>query len=399
MGRTFARFAACWLPVALSALSACSDILGLQQPIAAIVPCAADEDCGPRARCEHESCLYEPCEANRARCAGGTVLRCGEDSTWEREACPAGCKNGECVTPNSCANNPLCAGDESCCKSQLIERASIELRYYYPDAASQSGGTADDRVVRDVSPFMLDRFEVTLGRFKLFYRAYNFGSRTPPEGSGAHPAYPESGWQESWSDNPNLMPGSQIGLEGSLHRNEHNLDDDPDDVPVRGVNWYVAMAFCIWDGGRLPTEAEWAYAAFGGEDDRNYPWQDVAIGAPITHELARYSDATETQSEPAAVGSYTAGQGAFAQHDMAGNLAEWVADAYKDRLDATCSAASSRSNHECLAIEDSDRHVLRGGSYLDSGELLANVRRVGMRSSFARPYVGFRCARDLEPPR
>lgn len=83
------------------------------------------------------------------------------------------------------------------------------------------------------------------------------------------------------------------------------------DHPVVNVSWEDAMAFCRWAGGRLPTEAEWEYAARGGREGSQYPW-----GNEISPANANYSG-----RETTAVGSYS--PNGFGLFDMAGNVWEW----------------------------------------------------------------------------
>lgn len=151
-----------------------------------------------------------------------------------------------------------------------------------------------------------------------------------------------------------------------------------DDHPVVNISWDQAQAYCSWAGKRLPTEAEWEYAA-GGPDDRVWPWGnefDAALSA-----------ASAPSTQP--VGSYPDGVSPFGIFDMAGNVVEWVADVYV----ADFFANSSPLNP--LATGTAGQRVYRGGSYGNTdGSFYTTSRRYIQSRSFADTDVGFRCALD-----
>ncbi|MCP4247194.1 MAG: formylglycine-generating enzyme family protein, partial [bacterium] len=180
------------------------------------------------------------------------------------------------------------------------------------------GGNANEQPEHDatVASYVLDRFEVTVGRFRKFVDQY---SGTPPaSGAGQHPLIAGSGWQSTWDA---MLPDSQAALISDLKYQQPTWTDTPG-VEARAINnvsWYVAFAFCVWDGGRLPTEAEWEYAAAGGTENRLYPW-----GGAAAVDQANYSDSGNNRF--IVVGSYPSGQGRWGQDDLAGGMSEWVLD-------------------------------------------------------------------------
>jgi formylglycine-generating enzyme required for sulfatase activity len=169
-----------------------------------------------------------------------------------------------------------------------------------------------------VEAFDLDVFEVTVGRFKAFVKSYSSAS-IPAEGAGAHPKIDGSGWFSAWNTS---LPADPTTLQARLDC--HSPDsiaptwnsDDPT-RPINCVDWYTAFAFCIWDGGYLPTGVEWEYAAAGGSLLRDYPWGDMP---PPDSTLASWGCAGCTLSP---VGSFPPGKARWGHLDLAGNAREW----------------------------------------------------------------------------
>jgi formylglycine-generating enzyme required for sulfatase activity len=109
------------------------------------------------------------------------------------------------------------------------------------------------------------------------------------------------------------------------------------------VNWFEAYAFCIWDGGFLPSEAEWEYAAAGGSQQREYPWGSTDPG--MGNEYAIYNNYYPSGVAP--VGTTTLGAGLWGQLDLLGEVHEWNLDWYATYDDpcvdcADLAAASDR---------------------------------------------------------
>jgi formylglycine-generating enzyme required for sulfatase activity len=150
--------------------------------------------------------------------------------------------------------------------------------------------------------------------------------------------------------------------------------------PVEGVNWYEAREYCEAAGGRLPTEAEWEYAARVGSSEQWYGELDA---------IAWYSGNSDHQTQPVRLKQ----PNAWGLYDMLGNVKEWVADWYEENYYRTLPALATDPHGP-----PTGRHrVLRGG-YWDSGpgDVRACSRDFSIPSNRSVGY-GFRCVRDLVP--
>lgn len=165
---------------------------------------------------------------------------------------------------------------------------------------------------------------------------------------------------------------------------------DRADFPVSRVTWNDAAGYCAQRGARLPTEAEFERAARGLRE-RRYPWGNLFNVWAANHGRFGWdaTDATDGFAELAPLGSFAAGATPEGIHDLAGNVAEWVADRYSPTYDA-----GQVSDPRGPGIGGSNLRVVRGGSYAQ-----ARFRQRGAARAFAEPgerrsTLGFRCARS-----
>jgi len=229
---------------------------------------------------------------------------------------------------------------------------------YVPAEEFEMGSTeggSDEQPVHTVTldGFWIDQTEVTNAQFVAFLNEQ--GDQT--EGGVT--------WPELDSDD------CLIERVGGEYRPKNGYADHP----VIEVSWYGADAYCEWAGARLPTEAEWEYAARGPQGFV-YPWGNDAP----TCERAQFS---ECSGHTVPVGSLLAGASWCGALDMAGNVWEWVADWYRDYPSA---ARTNPTGQETGSFK-----VLRGGSWSRHQMYVRAAYRYSATPYFRSPDVGFRC--------
>jgi serine/threonine-protein kinase len=190
-----------------------------------------------------------------------------------------------------------------------------------------------------VAPFLIDQYEVTIEEYYRFIKARN---HEPP-----------NDWRTSWK-------------EGQFKPEEPRL-------PVTNITWFDARAYAESVGKRLPSEAEWEYAA-RGTDKRLFPW-----GNDFDPKFANVGDPEKKALIPA--GSYPQGKSPFGVFDMAGNAYEWTDS---DSIPYPGSKGRPKPGK-----------IIRGGSFFQKKVYAMTTTRGYLSPIEKLKDVGFRCAKDL----
>lgn len=245
-------------------------------------------------------------------------------------------------------------------------------------------GQPEESPIHEVSlpSYCMDRYQVTTAEFGGFVKATAY--RTTAERAG-------------WSGVFRLHAGAWDKVNGAdwRHPDGPGSTAKPDE-PVTQISWEDAEAYARWASKRLPSEAEFEYAARGGLDGKKYAWGDEL--RPQGRDKANLwqgtfpsrNTAADGFAERAPVGSFS--PNAYRLYDMTGNVWEWCADWF----DAAYYGKSPRYNPR--GPERGEDRVIRGGSWLCSQDSCQGYR-VAARNHTAPDSglnnLGFRCARDV----
>jgi formylglycine-generating enzyme required for sulfatase activity len=349
---------------------------------------------------------------------GVPLLACsdllGLDFSPDQLADDAGAFGSQCAPGGRGLNTCGPSKNESCCISLEVEGGTFfrtydespqgDFTFVVPD-----GGPTGEADPATVSTLRLDKYDVTVGRFRQFVKAWNGAAgwaADPNSGKHTHLnggqglvdigalADAGTGFETGWDprDTPSVAP-TNANLACDSYATWTAEPGNNEDRPINCVRWEEAYAFCIWDGGFLPTEAEWEYAAAGGSQQRAFPWGETDPGT--ANQYAIYGcyyppgsagfTSCRNASNIAPVGTTAPhGAGRFGQLDLAGNMYQWTLDWFAPYVGCV----------DCAYLTPTDTRVIRGGSfYLGERYLFCPYRNPYPVAVDRDHAIGFRCAR------
>ncbi len=360
------------------------------------VACRTTNDCTqPSNPCQQVACNSGTCSAATSKAVNTT---CAGNGKCDGAA--------TCIGPtgNSCASALTCQG-RSCCESRLVVGGTFPMGRGSADSCTGTGLTCDSTGIETpehnatVASYYLDTFEVTVGRFRQFLTNYST-ARAVSAGAGAnshiipnYTPYPSTGWDSSWTSQTPTAGSSLLDAIKTCSGSPNSTwpaaasGDATENRAVNCITWYEAFLFCIWDGGRLPTAAEWEYAAAGGTSNYLYPW-----GSNAPDSTRCNCAGNSSRSATMVVGGFPAGAGVYGQRDLAGSMEEWILDSLSDVWYARFTT-STCNNCADLTMTYGIR-ATRGGSYATDGAFLRAAAASGWEPQTRDYHTGIRCARN-----
>jgi gliding motility-associated lipoprotein GldK len=258
-----------------------------------------------------------------------------------------------------------------------------------------------------ISEFYMDKYEVSNNKYRQFLQAVEDPNKSLITNTNA----PETAMQAPKFDIATLKPDTTLWKKSyAYHYGDPLMDfyfDHPafDNYPVVGVSYDQAMKYCEWrtyhmranddqefdmPDFRLPTEAEWEYAAKGGIQQAKYPWGGPyvknsrgCLQANFKPGRGNYTDDGFAYSAPVDVFE----PNGFGLYNMSGNVAEWVLDAYK-----SSAYASTWDLNPIYLNKNEKRKVVRGGSWKDISHYLETSTRTYEYQNQGQSHIGFRTA-------
>lgn len=274
--------------------------------------------------------------------------------------------------------------------NEIIQAAQTCVSSHGGACDPDDGTDSTPRVTVELSNFQLEQTEVTFKQYEAFLNWQSSQGLTHTSGCSSFLCIQT---QNERADAAAIAwDGANYFVPSSLQNLENH--------PVYGVTWYGAQAYCQAIGRRLPTEAEWEYAARAGGQNISYPW-----GNNFSIEFAnvRVPAIQEEGQTTATVDSYALGANTLGLLNMAGNVAEWTADWYDQGYYQTLSNQQQASGEPIVNPQGpagGTQRVLRGGSFNGLPFFARTYHRQSWFPAPDRPedtyplWVGFRCAAD-----